>query len=201
MWCCLAGWFRWLVWLAGWAQPANAWSQAQGPSQRGKWEGAKGARCLERGFRLCLYISEKQNMLVSLGLHFLSFWPFGLSFLFILAFDGLISFHFPFTSYQKRSVFLRNIQAFYQRRGRVKVPIFGLLGLHFLSFLASCRFISFHFGILWLHFFSFWAFVLLCLFISFNFGFWWPENAPEGFSLPFWAAFPFMLGFWALISF
>ena len=81
------------------------------------------------------------------------------SFRFILIFCGTISFHFglsfPFTRYQKRSVFLRNIQAFYQRRGRVKVPIFGLLGLHFLSFLASCRFISFHFGILWLHFFSF----------------------------------------------
>ena len=40
--CC---WLAWLVgclfWLAGLAQPANAWSQAQGPSKRGKWEGAK----------------------------------------------------------------------------------------------------------------------------------------------------------------
>jgi len=29
----LAAWFGWLAgWLAGLAQPANAWSQAQGPS-------------------------------------------------------------------------------------------------------------------------------------------------------------------------
>ena len=43
----LVGLVGWLVWLAGLAQPANAWSQAQGPSQRGKWEGAKIAKWLK----------------------------------------------------------------------------------------------------------------------------------------------------------
>ena len=70
-----------------------------------------------------------------LGLHFFSFWPFGLSFPFILAFWAFISFHF------------------------------SLLGLHFLSFwpfgpsfpfiLAFWDFISFYFGLLGLHFLSF----------------------------------------------
>ena len=69
-----------------------------------------------------------------LGFHFLSFWPFGLSFPFILAFWAFISFYF------------------------------GLLGLHFLSFwpfgpsfpfiLAFWAFISFHFA---LHFWLIWA--------------------------------------------
>ena len=70
-----------------------------------------------------------------LGLHFFSFWPFGPSFPFILAFWAFISFHF------------------------------SLLGLHFLSFwpfgpsfpfiLAFWAFISFYFGLLGLHFLSF----------------------------------------------
>ena len=73
-----------------------------------------------------------------LGLDFLSFWPFGPLFSFILAFWAFISFHF------------------------------GFLGLYFLSFwffglsypfiLAFWAFISFHFGILGLHFLSFWPF-------------------------------------------
>ena len=105
-----------------------------------------------------------------LGLHFLSFWPFGPLFPFILALWAFISFHF------------------------------GLLGLHFLSFwpfglsfwpigpsfpfilafwafiLANWAFISFHFGLLGLHFFSFWPFgpsfsfiLAFWAFISFHF--------------------------------
>ena len=93
-----------------------------------------------------------------LGLYFLSLWPSGPSFLFILAFWALISFHF------------------------------GLLGLDFLSFwpsgpsfpfiLALWAFISFHFGLLGLHFFSSWPFgpsfpfiLAFWAFISFRFGF------------------------------
>ena len=65
-----------------------------------------------------------------LGFHFLSFWPCGLSFPFILAFWSFISFHF------------------------------GLLGLHFVTFwpfgasfpFLFTAFISLHFGLLGLHF-------------------------------------------------
>ena len=130
-----------------------------------------------------------------LGLHFFSFWPFGLlfplfwpfrpSFPFVLAFWAFISFHF------------------------------GLLGFHFLSFwpfgpsfpfiLAFWAFISFHFGHLGLHFLTFWPFgasfpFLLAFWavISFHFGL-------LGFHLlSFWSfgpSFPFILAFWAFISF
>ena len=70
------------------------------------------------------------------GLHFLAFWPCGLSSPFILALWAFISFHF------------------------------GLLGIVFLSFwpfgpclpfiLAFWAFISLHFGLLGLHFLAFW---------------------------------------------
>ena len=91
-----------------------------------------------------------------LGLHFLSFWPFGASCPFILAFWAFISFRF------------------------------GILGLHFLSFwpfgpsfpfiLTFWAFISFHFGLLCLHLLSFWPFgpsfpfiLAFWVFISFYF--------------------------------
>ena len=64
------------------------------------------------------------------GLHFLSFWPCGLSFPCIFAFWAFISLHF------------------------------GLAGLHFLApwFLAFWPCVSFHFGLVGLHFLSFWLF-------------------------------------------
>ena len=117
---------------------------------------------------------------------FLSFWHFGPSFLFILAFCAFVSFHFGIlgihflafwlfggqllefllTSCKKRLVFLRNIQRIYQPQDRLHLAIFSFLGLHFLSFLpfrllfpfilALWAFISFHFGIVGLHFLLFW---------------------------------------------
>ena len=96
----------------------------------------------------------KLNNFLTKKAAFCNFWPFGLSFPFILAFWAFISFHF------------------------------GLLGIHFLSFwpfglsfpfiLAFWAFISCHFGLLGFHFFSFW---------------------------PFGPSFPFILVFWAFISF
>ena len=94
-----------------------------------------------------------------LGLHFLSFWPFGPSFPFILAFCTFISFHFGFLGLHFHS-FLP-FWAFISFR-------FGLLGLRFLSFwpfgpsfpfiLAFWAFVSFYFGLLGFHFLSFWPF-------------------------------------------
>ena len=138
-----------------------------------------------------------------LGFHFLSFWPFGPSFPFILAFWAVISFHF------------------------------SLLGFHFLSFwpfgpsfpfiLAFWAFISFHFGLLGLHFLSFWPFgpsfpsFLACLGchvgpppqVAKNGPF--PNEIQQMLSAPrpaafcnFWPfepSFPFILAFWAFISF
>ena len=92
-----------------------------------------------------------------MGLHFLAFWPFGLSFPFILALWAFISLHF------------------------------GLVGLHFLAFwpcelsfpciLALWAFISLHFGLVGLHFLVFWLcgpsfFCILALwaFTSLHFG-------------------------------
>ena len=149
-----------------------------------------------------------------LGIHFLSFWPFGASFPFILAFWGFISFHF------------------------------GLLGIHFLSFwpfgasfpfiLAFWAFISFHFGLLKLHFLSFWSFgasysfiLGFWAFICFHFGLlglhflsFWPSGPsfplsnfnllgpfplilrlPRGVSPTIGLSFPFILAFWAFICF
>ena len=145
--------------------------------------------------------------------HFLSFWPFGPSFPFILVFWAFISFHF------------------------------GLLGFHFLSFwffgpsflliLVFWAFISFHFGLLgfhflsfWslgLHFFSFWPFGLHFLHFWFDWAATWgpphklPKTArflmkfkqilsapkPAAFCnfWPFGPSFPFILAFWAFISF
>ena len=118
------------------------------------------------------------------GLYFLSFWFFEPSFPFILAFWVFISFHF------------------------------GLLGLRFLSFWpfgplfpfilafwafisfhgAFWAFISFHFGLLGLHFLSF-------LFAG---AATWgspPQVTKNGPFWPFGPSFPFILAFWAFISF
>ena len=92
-----------------------------------------------------------------LGLHFLSFWPFGPSFPFILAFWAFISFHFGLLGFRFFS--------------------FWLFGASFPYILAFWGFISFHFGLLNLHFFGFWPFgpsfpfiLAFCAFISFHFG-------------------------------
>ena len=57
--------------------------------------------------------------------HFISFWPFGLSFLFILASWAFIYFHFGLFGVHLLSFWLLGLHFFH----------FGLLGLHFLSFL------------------------------------------------------------------
>ena len=105
-----------------------------------------------------------------LGFHFLSFWPFGPLFPFILAFWAFISFHFGFLkagpccppiSCKKLPVSVRNLNGIYQRTR----SIWQLLALW--AFVSSA-FISFHFGILGLHFLSFWPFgpSCLCIFSS-----------------------------------
>ena len=130
-----------------------------------------------------------------LGFHFFSFWRFGHSFPFILAFWGFISFHFgllglhflllgpQFLSFWGCHVGSLpptscHLNKFYQRRSWLHFAIFGLSGLHFFSFrrfghsfpfiLAFWGFISFNFGLLGLlglHFLSFWAFGLSFAFI------------------------------------
>ena len=149
-----------------------------------------------------------------MGLHFFSFWPFRLSFPFILAFWAFIFFHF-------------GLWAFISFH-------FGLLGLHFFSFwpfelsfpfiLAFWAFISFRFGLLGLHFLSFWPFgpsffsFLFCLgchvgppphklqkTARFLMKFKQILSAPRPAAFcnfwPFGPSFPFILAFWAFISF
>ena len=123
---------------------------------------------------------------------FCNFWPFGPSFPFILVFWAFISFHF------------------------------GLLGLHFLSFwpfgrlfpfvLAFWAFISFHFGLLGLHFLHFWLVGgatcpphKLPKTARFLTKFKQILSAPRPTAFcnfwPFGPSFPFILAFWAFISF
>ena len=102
-----------------------------------------------------------------MGIHFLSFWPCGPSFPFILAFSGSASGPPP-TSCQKWPVCPTSLQWIYQRRDRLHFAVFSILGLHFLAFwpcgpsfpciLALWAFISLHFGLVGLHFLSFWLF-------------------------------------------
>ena len=143
-----------------------------------------------------------------LGLHFLSFWPFGPSFPFILSFWAFFPFpsgllrgargvppHIAFVPYKEfsraRPGFIFQILAFWT----LISFHFGLLGLHFLSFwpfklhLAFWGFISFHFGLLGLHFLSFWPFGPSFALLGFHFLSFWP----------FGPSFPFILAFWAFI--
>ena len=138
-----------------------------------------------------------------LGLHFLSFWHFGPSFPFILAFWAFIL-HFglvvaslwpPPTSCQKR------------RFPNVPYKEFSSARPGFIfQFLAFWAFISFHFGLLGLHFLSFWPFGPSFPFIL---AFWARLHFPI-FGLlglhflsfwPFGPSFPFILAFWAFVSF
>ena len=103
-----------------------------------------------------------------LGLHFLSFWPCGPSFPFILALWAFISFHFglfrasfwgvPPTSCQKWSVFpishTKNLAA----PRPAPFSIFWPSGASFSLILALWAFISFHFGLVGFHFLAFWPF-------------------------------------------
>ena len=96
------------------------------------------------------------------------------------------------------------IQRIYQRRGRVDFQIFGLVGLHFLAFLALWAFISLHFGLMGLHFLAFWpcgpsfpCILALWAFISLHFG------LVGLYFLAFWPcgpSFPCILALWAFIS-
>ena len=127
------------------------------------------APCKEQ-FLMC----HNKNGLV--GLHFLAFWPCRPSHC-ILALWAFISFHFglsgvsfwaPPTSCQKLPVCPTSLQWIYQRRDRLHFAVFSLLGLHFFAFwpcgpsfpciLAFWAFISLHFGLVRLHFLSFWHF-------------------------------------------
>ncbi len=135
-------------------------------------------------------LSEDKIHLATFGLvglrffsfHFLSFWHFGPSFPFILAFWAFMSVHFfifglargvPPTSSKKRLFFLRNLTTVYQHRDAVHFVLFCLLGLHFLSF--------WHCG----HSFP----VILTFRASFPF------------ILACGVPFPFIFAFWAFLSF
>ena len=146
-----------------------------------------------------------------LGLHFLSFWPFGLdllsfwlfgpSFSFILAFSAFIFFHFgllglhflsfwgchvgsPPTSCQKRSCFLIKFKQILSAAKLAAFCYFWPFGPSFPFILAFWAFISFHFGLLGLHFLSFW-------FLGLHFFRFWL----------FVLSFPLILAFSAFISF
>ena len=169
----------------------------------------------------CAFISLHFGLV---GIHFLSFWPCGHSFPFILALWAFISLYFG----------LVNRHFFH----------FGIMGLHFLSFwpcgpsfpfiLALWAFISLHFGLVGFYFLAFWLFgvsfwgpphklpktirfpnvpykefssakpgsifqfLAFCAFISFHFGL-------VGINfLSFWLcgpSFPYILALWAFISF
>ena len=124
---------------------------------------------------------------LAFGPSFPLFWPFGLSFPFIVAFWAFIPFIFAFwwlasgvppTSCQKRFVFPRSHIKNLTAPGRAPFSDFWPLALHFLLFwpcgpsflavwlcgpsfsfiLAFWAFISFHFGLVGLHFHSFWPF-------------------------------------------
>ena len=115
-----------------------------------------------------------------MGLHFLSFWPFGpcgpsfpcilalwASFPCIFAFSGSASGPPP-TSCQKWPDCPTSLQRIYQRQDRLHFAVFSLLGLYFLAFwpcrpsfpciLALWAFISLQFGLVGLHFLAFWPF-------------------------------------------
>ena len=101
------------------------------------------------------------------------FWPFGLSLPFILAFWAFISFHFLFVwaaTWGPLHKLLKTARFLMKFKQILSAPRPGA----FFNFLVFWAFISFHFGLFGLHFLSFW---------------------------PFGPSFPFILAFWAFISF
>ena len=132
-----------------------------------------------------------------LGIHFLAFWPCGLSFPCILALwafislhFGLVGFHFlafglvglhflpfwpfrgqllgpPPASCQKWPVCPTSLQWIYQRRDRLHFAVFSLLGLHFLAFWLC--------GPLFPCILAFWAFISLHFgLVGLHFLLFWP---------------------------
>ena len=120
------------------------------------------------------------------GLHFLSFWPFGPSFPFILALWAFISLHFGLVGI--------HFLSFWHFRGRLsgslpqvakngpfaQRPYNGFISAvtgPILQFLAFWAYISLHFGLVGLHFLAFWpcgpsfpCILALWAFISLHFG-------------------------------
>ena len=94
-----------------------------------------------------------------MGLHFLAFWPCGLSFPCILAFSGSAS-GVPPPQVAKNGLFAqRPYNGFSSAVTGPILQFFSLLGLHCLAF-WHCAFISLHFGLVGLHFLAFWPFRL-----------------------------------------
>ena len=136
-----------------------------------------------------------------LGLHFLSFWLFG------PWFPSFVFFWIPFLVLQMANFGKGKIAKF-----KGKIATSGQIlagwpfGPSFPFILAFWAFISFHFGILSLHFLSFWPFgpsfpfiLAFWAFISFHFGLlslhflsFWPFGPSFPFILVFWASFPFI---------
>ena len=132
----------------------------------------------------------------------LAFWPLGPSFSFILAFWAFISF------------ILASFFSFWPFG--LSFLYFGFFGLHFLSFpfiLAFWAFISFHFGLLGRRFLHFWLVWVatwgpahkLPKTARFLMKFKQTLSAPRPAAFcnfwPFGLSFPFILAFWAFISF
>ena len=112
------------------------------------------------------------------GLHFVAFWPCGPSFPFILAFSGSasgpppqVAKNCPFAQCPYNgfiSAVTGSILQFLAFWAFISLHFNGLVGLHFLAFrpcgpsfpciLALWAFISLHFGLVGLHFLSFWPF-------------------------------------------
>ena len=131
---------------------------------------APGPASFSNFWPFCAFISLHFGLV---GIHFLSFWPCGHSFPFILALWAFISLYFG----------LVNLHFFHFGIMGLHFLSFWLVGLHFLSFwpclvgllsfhfsivglqfpfiLALWAFISFHFGLVGLHFLAFWACGLL----------------------------------------
>ena len=126
------------------------------------------------------------------GLHFLAFWPYGPSFPCILALWAFISLHFGllglhFLSFWPfRGQLLGSPPQVAKNGPFAQRPYNGFISAvtgSILQFLAFWAFISLHFGLVGLHFLSFWLFV--ASFLSF-----WPCGL----------SFPIILAFWAFIS-
>ena len=176
------------------------------------------------------------------GLHFLSFWPYGPSFPFILALWAFISFHFGFVGLHFLAFWPcgPSCPCILALSGSASGPpppdklpkMARLPNLPYkefssaetgsiFQFLAFWAFISFHFGLVGLHFLSFWAsfpFILaLWAFISLHFGFSGSASGPPPHKLPKMVRFPNLpykefssaetgsifqfLAFWAFMSF
>ena len=211
----------WLVWAAAWGPPHKLPKTARFLMKFKQILSAPrpAAFCNFWPFRLsCPFILAFWAFISFhfgfLGLHFLSFWPFGLSFPFILAFWAFISFHFGLLGFHFLSFWPFGLLFCFILAFSAFIPfILAFLGLYFLSFWP--------FGLSFPFILAFWAFI--------SFDFWLVWAAPWGpayklqktvrfrikfkqiFSAPRPAAFcnfwpfrlscPFILAFWAFISF